>query len=140
VRCDGNDVLATWTVMSEAVERARRGEGPTLIELVTYRMGAHTTSDDATRYRDDVELSHWAQMDPIARYTRHLSSDSRWRAQDQEYAETAAQEAVDRLRAAVYDAPDPDPTSAFDFALTAPTPELVRQREQLAHEIAGGAS
>ena len=72
VMVDGNDVLACYAVMSEAAERARAGEGPTLIEAVTYRMGPHTTSDDPTRYQPAEELDEWAARDPITRYRNYL--------------------------------------------------------------------
>jgi pyruvate dehydrogenase E1 component alpha subunit len=72
VRIDGNDVIAVHRAVRSAVDRARRGEGPTLIEAVTYRMGAHTTSDDPTRYRLESELQPWSARDPIARLERRL--------------------------------------------------------------------
>src|SRR5437867_6781407 len=68
VRVDGNDVLASYVVTREAVRRARRGEGPTLIEAVTYRRGPHSTADDPTRYRTNEELKQWEALDPIARF------------------------------------------------------------------------
>jgi pyruvate dehydrogenase E1 component alpha subunit/2-oxoisovalerate dehydrogenase E1 component alpha subunit len=72
VRVDGNDVLAVHRVVGAAVRRARAGEGPTLIEALTYRMGAHSSSDDPTRYRDQAEVDAWAKKDPIVRLRRHL--------------------------------------------------------------------
>ncbi|MFI5955733.1 thiamine pyrophosphate-dependent dehydrogenase E1 component subunit alpha [Cryptosporangium sp. NPDC051539] len=75
VRVDGNDVLAVLAVTRWAVERARAGEGPTLIESFTYRMGPHTTSDDPRRYRDEDELAHWRALDPILRLRRHLDRE-----------------------------------------------------------------
>ena len=72
VRADGNDILAMYSVIKAAVERARRGEGPTFIEAVTYRMGAHSSSDDPTRYRSDDEVAQWAKRDPILRFERYL--------------------------------------------------------------------
>jgi pyruvate dehydrogenase E1 component alpha subunit len=72
VRVDGNDVLAVYRVTRDALDRARRGGGPTLVEALTYRMGDHTTSDDATRYRDDREVGAWRARDPIERYRRWL--------------------------------------------------------------------
>ncbi len=72
VRVDGNDVIASYAVMSEALERARSGDGPTFIEAVTYRMGAHTTSDDPTRYRSRAEEEAWRQRDPLLRLRLHL--------------------------------------------------------------------
>jgi len=73
VRVDGNDVAAVVGAVREAVARARGGEGPTLVEAVTYRMGPHSTSDDPTRYRDEAEVAAWAQKDPIARLARYLA-------------------------------------------------------------------
>ncbi len=74
VRVDGNDVLAVEAVTRAALERARSGGGPMLVEAYTYRMAAHTTSDDTTRYRDAAEEQSWAQRDPILRVRRHLQS------------------------------------------------------------------
>jgi len=72
VRVDGNDILAVYKVLSDAAERARRGDGPTFVEALTYRIGAHSTSDDPTRYRSDAEVEAWKKKDPVDRLTRHL--------------------------------------------------------------------
>ncbi len=72
VRVDGNDVLAMYKALSDAAARARGGEGPTFIEAVTYRIGAHSTSDDPTRYRTDAEVESWKKKDPVDRLARHL--------------------------------------------------------------------
>ena len=74
VRVDGNDVLASYAVTAEALERARSGGGPTFIEAYTYRMGAHTTSDDPTRYRTSAEEDYWRERDPIARLRTYLTA------------------------------------------------------------------
>ncbi|MCL2725722.1 MAG: thiamine pyrophosphate-dependent dehydrogenase E1 component subunit alpha [Polyangiaceae bacterium] len=71
-RVDGNDFVALYKVFSEAADRARRGEGPTFVEAVTYRVGAHSTSDDPSRYRTDAEVDAWKKKDPILRLARHL--------------------------------------------------------------------
>ncbi|MHB1289546.1 thiamine pyrophosphate-dependent enzyme, partial [Georgenia sp.] len=75
VRVDGNDALACYAVTRAALERARAGGGPTFIEAVTYRMGAHTTSDDPTRYRPRAEEDAWRAKDPIDRLRRHLEAE-----------------------------------------------------------------
>ena len=75
---DGNDVFAVFKVVSEAVERARRGDGPTLIECYTYRLGAHTTSDDPTVYRDEAEVEVWRAKDPIDRLYKYLLQQGLW--------------------------------------------------------------
>lgn len=72
VRVDGNDVLAMCKVLSDAAERARSGGGPTFVEALTYRIGAHSTSDDPTRYRSDAEVEAWKKKDPLDRLTKHL--------------------------------------------------------------------
>jgi pyruvate dehydrogenase E1 component alpha subunit/2-oxoisovalerate dehydrogenase E1 component alpha subunit len=72
VRVDGNDLLAVYKVLGDAADRARRGEGPTFVEALTYRIGAHSTSDDPTRYRADSEVEAWKKKDPVLRLGRHL--------------------------------------------------------------------
>jgi pyruvate dehydrogenase E1 component alpha subunit/2-oxoisovalerate dehydrogenase E1 component alpha subunit len=72
VRVDGNDVLAVYHAVSEAAARARGGGGPTFIEALTYRIGAHSTSDDPTRYRSQAEVEAWMKRDPLARLRAHL--------------------------------------------------------------------
>ena len=72
IQVDGNDVLAVYTAAREAVERARAGEGPTLIECVTYRLGVHTTADDPTKYRTQEEVTAWEQKDPLTRFRAYL--------------------------------------------------------------------
>jgi 2-oxoisovalerate dehydrogenase E1 component alpha subunit len=74
VRIDGNDVLVSYAVTRQSLEEARSGAGPSLIEAVTYRMGAHTTADDPTKYRTDAEVAYWAERDPITRYRTWLES------------------------------------------------------------------
>ncbi len=76
VKVDGNDVLAMYQVTKDAIERARNGEGPTLIESFTYRLGSHSSSDDAARYRPEGELESWEQKDPIIRFEKYLLSEN----------------------------------------------------------------
>jgi pyruvate dehydrogenase E1 component alpha subunit len=132
IRVDGNDVLASYAVTRAALDHARRGEGPTLIEAYTYRMGAHTTSDDPTRYRLARELEEWQAKDPITRMRTFLSehgiADEEYFRQTDEEARAAAQ----HLRERVLAMPDPDPVLMFDHVYPAGSPELDRQREQFA--------
>src|ERR671934_729829 len=72
VQVDGNDVLAVYAAAREAVERAREGDGPTLIECVTYRLGVHTTADDPTKYRSNEEVAEWERKDPLTRFAAYL--------------------------------------------------------------------
>jgi 2-oxoisovalerate dehydrogenase E1 component alpha subunit len=135
VRVDGNDILACMVVVEQAAARARAGEGPTLIEAITYRLGPHTTSDDPTRYRSQSEVDAWLAKDPIARCRAYLGHVGRW--DDSLEDEARAKAAVLRtgLRSAVFDAPDPSPLELFDHVFTEPTAELVAQRAELAAEI-----
>ena len=136
VRVDGNDVLATYAVTRTALDRARRGEGPTLIEAYTYRMGAHTTSDDPTRYRLAGEVEAWQAKDPITRMRTFLNTSGL--ADDDFFAQVA--EEADRealaLRERVLALPDPQPLSMFDHVYADPPAELARQRDFFARYLA----
>ncbi|QKW07703.1 pyruvate dehydrogenase (acetyl-transferring) E1 component subunit alpha [Streptomyces sp. NA04227] len=114
VRVDGNDVLACLAVTRWALERARRGEGPTLVEAFTYRMGAHTTSDDPTRYRHDEERQAWEAKDPILRLRAYLESEKF--ADEAFFTELDAEsEALGkRVREVVRAMPDPDNLAIFE--------------------------
>lgn len=116
VRVDGNDALASLAVTRWALEHARSGQGPVLVEAVTYRMGAHTTSDDPTRYRGDDEVAGWAARDPIARLREHLVSegvvDAGWLAE----LDAEADALGERIRGAIRGQADPDPLLMFDAA------------------------
>jgi 2-oxoisovalerate dehydrogenase E1 component alpha subunit len=114
LRVDGNDVLATLAATRWALERARSGEGPTLLEAFTYRMGAHTTSDDPTRYRHDDERIAWEAKDPILRLRRHLELSNH--ADEGFFAEleTESEALGKRVREAVRAMPDPDHFAIFE--------------------------
>ncbi len=136
VRVDGNDVLATYAVTQAALARAREGSGPTFIEAYTYRMGAHTTSDDPTRYRLSDDVEHWKLKDPIERVKAYLSRGGL--ADDNFYAEIEreADELAVRLRRGCLELPDPSPLDIFDQVYEERTPELAAQREGLAAYLA----
>lgn len=95
---DGNDLLAVTAVVGEAVTRARRGEGPALVEALTYRMGAHNTADDPSRYADPQEREAWSARDPILRLQRYLERNGRW---DDEVAARVGGEVEDEVEAAL---------------------------------------
>jgi 2-oxoisovalerate dehydrogenase E1 component alpha subunit len=128
VRVDGNDVLAVYRVTSEAVARARRGDGPTLIEALTYRLGAHTTADDASRYRDDRDVERWRAFDPIDRFRSWLLATGR--ADDAFLAacEEEAERSVADVRAGVIATEAPPAEWMFDWTYADPPELLSRQR------------
>jgi 2-oxoisovalerate dehydrogenase E1 component alpha subunit len=136
IRVDGNDVLACYAVSQAALQRAREGSGPTFVEAYTYRMGAHTTSDDPTRYRVNEELEHWNLKDPIARVKAYLArngvtDDKFFDAVDEDADEIAA-----RLRKGCLEMPDPSPLDIFDQVYEDESPELVMERDQFATYLA----
>ena len=134
---DGNDLLAVHQVTAAAVQRARAGQGPTLIEAITYRTGAHNTADDPTRYTDDAERQAWVRRDPIDRVIAYLTARGRW-------DEGAAAAATGRIDAAIDEAfaaagarPAPGPEQLFDHLYAAP-PDRVRRQRADAIAAAGG--
>ncbi len=138
-RVDGNDAVAVLAVLMDAVETARAGAGPVLVEAHTYRIEAHTNADDAGRYRDASEVEAWSHRDPIARLEHHLVStgalDDGALATVRQEAETFAARVRDRMNAD----PQVDPAEMFAHVYATPTPQLVEQRGWLADEIGGEA-
>ncbi|MEU2072638.1 MULTISPECIES: pyruvate dehydrogenase (acetyl-transferring) E1 component subunit alpha [unclassified Streptomyces] len=114
VRVDGNDVLACLAVTRSALERARRGEGPTLVEAFTYRMGAHTTSDDPTKYRRDEEREAWEAKDPILRLKAYLEREGHADEAFFEALEAESEALGKRVREGVRNMPDPDDMAIFE--------------------------
>jgi 2-oxoisovalerate dehydrogenase E1 component alpha subunit len=130
VRVDGNDVLAVYRVTREAVERARRGDGPTLIEAMTYRIGAHSTADDAGRYRDDADVERARERDPIARFRTWLTAQGL--ADDAFVAECGAEADafVLEVRAGVVATEAPPVEWMFDWVYAAPGAGFERMRQE----------
>lgn len=136
VRVDGNDVLACFAVMAEAAERARAGNGPTLIEAVTYRLGPHTTSDDPSRYREQSEVDRWRALDPIPRYRTYLQGAGVWTERLEDRVTARSKRLRAELRDAVVGAPDFDVAEVFDTVYHDITPDLAEQRDRLLAELA----
>lgn len=135
IRVDGNDVLACYEVMAEAAARARAGDGPMLIEAVTYRLGPHTTSDDPTRYRSQDELDHWLALDPIPRYRAYLQGQGLWSDRLADRVAARSSRLRTELRDAVFGAPDIDVDEVFTTVYAEITPALEAQRQQLRAEL-----
>ena len=130
VRVDGNDVLAVYRATREAAERARSGGGPTLIEAMTYRIGPHSTADDATRYRAEVEVERWRALDPIDRYRRFLA---RVGVADDAFVaacETEAEAWVGDVRRKITALGAPPAAEVFDHVYAEPPTGLRRQRAE----------
>lgn len=131
VQIDGNDPLAAYAVGRRFMSLARAGGGPGYIEALTYRIGAHTTSDDPTRYREDQELASWEARDPIARLEAHLRSLG---VEDDFFAEVA--ETADReaklIRDEILQLPTPEPDSMFANVYSEEHPRIEEQRAWLA--------
>jgi pyruvate dehydrogenase E1 component alpha subunit len=130
VRVDGNDVLAVLAVTRAALAAAREGQGPTFIEAFTYRMGAHTTSDDPTRYRLASELEEWKLRDPIARVKAYLSRTGTADPAFFDAVEAEADELAKRIRTGTTEMPDPPGTAMFDQVYAEQTPHLAAQQAQ----------
>lgn len=133
VRVDGNDLVAMWVAAKQAVERARAGEGPTLIEAVTYRIAPHTTSDDPTRYRDEAETERRLADEPVGRMRRALAELGLWNnEQEEELKRDLEQELQDAL--AVADAaPDMAPSEIVEHVYAEMSPD-----QRVAWEALGG--
>jgi 2-oxoisovalerate dehydrogenase E1 component alpha subunit len=113
VRVDGNDALAVYKVTREARERALRGDGPTFIEAVTYRLSGHSSSDDPRRYRPDSELQEMQKHDPLARLRLHLESRGLWDAEREEALKTKARDEVNEAVKEAERVPRPELESIF---------------------------
>ena len=131
IQVDGNDLFAVYAATREAVARARAGEGPTLIECVTYRLGVHTTADDPTKYRSDDEVKAWEKKDPLTRLVPYLERKGLLTpGLDAEVdAEIAA--AVERFEAT----PPPDPLTIFDHVYAERPSSLEAQRTELIERL-----
>lgn len=138
IQVDGNDILAVYRAVTEAVDRARSGQGPTLVECVTYRMMMHTTADDPRRYRTDEELEGWKTKDPISRFETYLRGkkllSKKKIARIAEAVPTQIQTAVDNAEMQMKTMGDP--LDMFAHAYAEMPPHLAAQKEEFATELA----
>src|SRR3989441_122453 len=134
IQVDGNDVLAVYAASREAVARARAGDGPTLIECVTYRLGVHTTADDPTKYRSTEEVAEWERRDPLTRFAAYLKKK---RLLD-EGLEAAVDEEIAAAVARFEATGAADPLVMFDHVYAELPPDLKAQREALAEGLRSG--
>jgi pyruvate dehydrogenase E1 component alpha subunit len=136
VRVDGNDVLACYAVTKKALAAARDGQGPTLIEAFTYRMGAHTTTDDPTRYRLASELETWRLRDPIERVRAYLARNGKADAAFFAQVEEEAEELGARIREGCRQLPDPAPLDLFEHVYATPNSIVDAERDSFAAYLA----
>jgi pyruvate dehydrogenase E1 component alpha subunit len=134
VRVDGNDLFGVYWATRTAVERARSGNGATLIEAVTYRIGPHTTSDDPSRYREGAEVEDWRRRDPLERVRRYLEVNGAWDEEWQKHIEGEESIVVERAVELAESLRAPGHDELFDSMFAEPTSDLERQRRLLASE------
>lgn len=131
VRVDGNDVLGVFVATREAAERARAGEGPTLVEALTYRMQGHSSSDDPTRYRSQAEVDEWGRRDPLARFRIYLERRGLWDAAREEALVAELNQEISEAIAAAEAAGPPPMESLVEEVFAEPTWALREQFEEL---------
>jgi 2-oxoisovalerate dehydrogenase E1 component subunit alpha len=137
---DGNDAAAVHEVLTEALDRARSGGGPTLVEAVTYRIDAHTNADDAGRYRDESEVAAWRAHDPVALLERELTGRGLLDEAARKRAADEAEALAADLRERMQQDPALDPTELFAHVYAERTPQLREQEAQLRAELAAEAA
>jgi pyruvate dehydrogenase E1 component alpha subunit len=134
IQVDGNDVFAVFTATVEAIERARRGDGPSLIEAVTYRLGDHTTADDASRYRAEEELEKWEGRDPILRLRRFMKHRELWDDDQETVLSEEARSWVDAQIKVLEEMPPQKPQEIFTSMYAEMPPHLAEQMGELIEE------
>lgn len=135
IQVDGNDVFAVYAAATEAIERTRQGEGPYLIEAVTYRLGDHTTADDASRYRSDEELETWEGRDPILRLRRYLVEQGLWDDDQEAVLLEEAASWVDGQVEALEKMEPQEPHEIFTSMYADVPPNLSEQMRELLEEV-----
>ncbi|BCJ85468.1 pyruvate dehydrogenase (acetyl-transferring) E1 component subunit alpha [Effusibacillus dendaii] len=139
IRVDGNDVLAVYSAMKYAADRARSGEGPTLIEAVTYRLGSHTTADDPTRYRNETELKEWQEKrDPLIRFRIFLENKGIWNEQQENEWREEAKQKIDAAVEKAESHPKAEPSSFFDHVYADLTGPLAEQKQDFVQRLNQG--
>jgi len=136
VRVDGNDILAVYRTTRVAVEKARAGRGPTLIEAVTYRLGPHSSSDDPKRYRTEEELQEWQKRDPITRFRRYLEKKRFWNESDEKRVQEETAREIDEAVAHAEKVPRPEIETLFTDVYAEMPWHLEEQLRELREEKA----
>jgi len=129
IQVDGNDVLAVYSAVKTALDKAREGKGPTLIECNTYRLGPHTTADDPTKYQDPKVLKAWQKKEPLARFQVYLKKKKIWTPQWEAAIKAEVKKLIDQ-GVQEYEKHSPKPTDMFDTIYEKLTPNLAEQRKE----------
>lgn len=130
IQVDGNDPLAMFVATQEALERARKGEGPTLIEAVTYRLMMHTTADDPKKYRSDEEVEDWKKKDPLPRFKKYLEGKGLWDARKQKALDAEIKAEIDAAVKEFEAIKDLKPDACFDHVFGTKHDEIEEQRQE----------
>ena len=138
IQVDGNDPLAVFSAVNDAVKRARNNEGPSLIEAFTFRMLMHTTADDPTRYRDNKEVEAWKEKDPLIRFKTYLINKKIWDDEKQKNLEDELKEYIDQTVKQFESKKDFKPDAPFDYVFETPTHFLEAQRMDFLEHLKGG--
>ncbi|MBX9880294.1 MAG: pyruvate dehydrogenase (acetyl-transferring) E1 component subunit alpha [Candidatus Obscuribacterales bacterium] len=142
VRVDGNDVLAVYVATKEAIERARKGEGPTLLDCLTYRYTPHTTADDPKKYRSDEEAQKWAKREPLIRFAKYLEKKGLLNDEKRQKMETEIdeeiKEAVKKMETLAKSKELMEPLAMFDFLYADVPVHLEVQKHELAESLGRG--
>lgn len=136
VLVDGNDLFAMYAVTKEAAERARKGEGPTLIEAHLYRFDDHTTSDDATKYRTEEEVKNWEPRDAVFRLQKYLAKKGIWSEKYEAELQGKLAPQVEEMVKKIEEAPDPTPDDIFSYTYAEMTQEQQEQKKYLEEILA----
>jgi pyruvate dehydrogenase E1 component alpha subunit len=138
IQVDGNDPLAVFSAVQDAVKKARNNEGPSLIEAVTYRMLMHTTADDPTRYRDDGEVEAWKKKDPLIRFKTYLSHKKIWDDKKQGNLEAELKNEIDKTVKKFESHEQFRPDAPFDYVFEKPSKALEEQRQDFLSHLKNG--
>ena len=137
VQADGNDIFAMYKVTADAIAHARAGGGPSFIEAITYRLGDHTTADDARRYRPADELDAAMGRDPMMRTRKYLEARGLWDVEQQKKAEEKAKVLVHEVVQVAVNVPSPSTDDIFDYTFAELPPELLTQKQTLRTDSIG---
>lgn len=135
IQLDGNDVFGVYLSAKDALEKARQGRGPTLLECVTYRLADHTTADDASRYRSEKDVEAWRKKDPLSRLRTYLEREYHWSASEESALLREAQRRINSAVRELESIKSPEPEALFDHVFKTLPPALIKQKNQLRKRI-----